>query len=198
MEPQNGSVPLFLVYNFRTLLGVSLLLFSFCLKLRDVSGCGELTSMQWGRGYSNWCDICLGLGLIAGLSAIAAGFSPLHCRWLNPLISETLVSAQVWQHFSPSFLDPQHTRMKSALPRLNPNRLRWSKSAFSILPVQDLVSCLQNQLMLERKVCFTACFGGKLKLACTSPRVKIFDEQNWLQFFCNLNSSKKLHLPVTP
>ena len=32
-------------------------------------------------------------------------------------------------------------------------------------------SCLQNQ-MLGHKVCFTACFGDKLKLACTSPRVK--------------------------
>ena len=46
MELQNGSVLLFLVYNFRTLLGVRLLLFSFCLKVRDVSGRGELTSMQ--------------------------------------------------------------------------------------------------------------------------------------------------------
>ena len=43
---QNGSVLPFLVYSFRTLLGESLLLFSFCLKLRDVSGRGELTSMQ--------------------------------------------------------------------------------------------------------------------------------------------------------
>ena len=46
MELQHGSVLLFLVYNFRTLLGVRLLLFSFCLKVRDVSGHGELTSMQ--------------------------------------------------------------------------------------------------------------------------------------------------------
>lgn len=53
---QNGSVLPFLVYSFRTLLGESLLLFSFCLKLRDVSGRGELTSMQRGGGYSNWCD----------------------------------------------------------------------------------------------------------------------------------------------
>ena len=43
---QNGSVLLLLMYNLGTLLGVSLLLFSFCLKLRDVSGRGELTSMQ--------------------------------------------------------------------------------------------------------------------------------------------------------
>ena len=43
---QSGLVLPLLVYNFGTLLGVSLLLFSFCLKLRDVSGHGELTSMQ--------------------------------------------------------------------------------------------------------------------------------------------------------
>lgn len=87
---QNGSVPL--LYNFRTLLGVSLLLFSFCLKLRDVSGRGELTSMQWGGGYSNWCDMCLGVGLIAGLSAITAGFSLLCCTWLSTDFPDPCVS----------------------------------------------------------------------------------------------------------
>ena len=67
------------------------------------SGCGEWTSVQWGGGYSNWCDMCLGLGLIAGLSAIAAGFSLLRCG-CYPLISQTLVSEQVWQLFHPLFL----------------------------------------------------------------------------------------------
>ena len=97
---QNGSVPPFLVYNFRTLLGVSLLLFSFCLKLRDVSGHGELTSMQSEGGYSKWCDMCLGLGLIAGLSAIAAGFSLLDCKWLSTDFPNPCVSTRMATFFT--------------------------------------------------------------------------------------------------
>ena len=41
-----------------------------------------------------------------------------------------------------------------------------------------------------KKVSSTACHSG----ISTSPK-KIFDE-HWLQFFCNLNSPKKLHLPI--
>ena len=105
MELQHGLVLLFLLYNFRTLLGVSLLLFSFCLKLRDVSGRGELTSMQWGGGYWNWCDMCLGLGLIAGLSAITAGFALLRCRWLSTDFPDPCVSrSMATLFFHPLFL----------------------------------------------------------------------------------------------
>ena len=66
-------------------------------------------------------------------------------------------------------------------------------------------SCRRNQLQCTdqgaKKVGFTACHSGKLLLVCTSPRVfqvarkKLFDEQHWLQFFCNLNFPKELHLP---
>ena len=48
----------------------------------------------------------------------------------------------------------------------------------------------------SKKVSFTA--HGKLYLACTSPKVistslkKKIDEQDWLQFFCNLNSPQKI------
>ena len=42
----------------------------------------------------------------------------------------------------------------------------------------------------KKKVSSTACHSG----ISTSPK-KIFDE-HWLQFFCNLNSPKKLHLPI--
>ena len=47
-----------------------------------------------------------------------------------------------------------------------------------------------------------ACHSGKLQLTCTSPRVilknekKKLDEQDWLQFFCNVNFPQKIHLPV--
>ena len=53
-----------------------------------------------------------------------------------------------------------------------------------------------------KKVIFTACHSGKLKLTFTSPNVISTSPKNVLisrlisQFFCNLNSSKKLHLPV--
>ena len=52
-----------------------------------------------------------------------------------------------------------------------------------------------------KKVSFTACHSGKLSLACTSPQVisispqTLFDQQDWLQSFCNLNFPKKQHLP---
>ena len=58
-----------------------------------------------------------------------------------------------------------------------------------------------NWKQVEKKASFTACWLGKLQLACTSPRFifighkNVFDEQDWLQFFCKLNSLK-VHLPV--
>jgi len=54
-----------------------------------------------------------------------------------------------------------------------------------------------------KKVSFTACHSGKQQLACTSPQVistspqTLFDQQDWLQSFCNLNFPKKQHLPWT-
>ena len=53
-----------------------------------------------------------------------------------------------------------------------------------------------------KKVSFTACHLGKLYLARTSLRVsltalkKIFDEQDCIQFFCNLNSPKNFTCPA--
>ena len=53
-----------------------------------------------------------------------------------------------------------------------------------------------------KKVSFTACYLGKLQLACTSPQIistspkTLFDQQDSLQSFCNLNFPKKQHLPV--
>ena len=60
--------------------------------------------------------------------------------------------------------------------------------------------CFPNQG--ANKVSFTACQSGKLQLARTSPQVIstspkiLFDQQDWLQSFCNLNFLKKQHLPV--
>ena len=60
--------------------------------------------------------------------------------------------------------------------------------------------CFPNQG--ANKVSFTACQSGKLQLARTSPQVistspqTLFDQQNWLQSFCNLNFPKKQHFPV--
>ena len=53
-----------------------------------------------------------------------------------------------------------------------------------------------------KKVSFTACHLGKLYLACISLRVsltalkKVFDEQDCIQFFCNLNSPKNFTCPA--
>ena len=52
------------------------------------------------------------------------------------------------------------------------------------------------------KVSCTACHLGKLYLVCTNLRVyltalkRIFDEQDCIQFFCNLNSQKNFTCPV--
>ena len=52
-----------------------------------------------------------------------------------------------------------------------------------------------------KKVIFTACHSGRLKLTITSPNIISTSPQNvwWagliLQFFCNLNSSKNLTCP---
>ena len=53
-----------------------------------------------------------------------------------------------------------------------------------------------------KKVSLTVCHLGKLYLACTSLRVsltalkKVFDEQDCIQFFCNLNSPKNFTCPA--
>ena len=53
-----------------------------------------------------------------------------------------------------------------------------------------------------KKVILTVCHLGKLYLACTSLRVsltalkKVFDEQDCIQFFCNLNSPKNFTCPA--
>ena len=52
-----------------------------------------------------------------------------------------------------------------------------------------------------KKVIFTACHSGKLKLTFTSPNIISTSPKNVLmsrlisQFFCNLNSSKKFTCP---
>ena len=53
-----------------------------------------------------------------------------------------------------------------------------------------------NYLQGAKKVSFTTCYSGKLQLSCTSPKVisaspqKVFEQQDLLQFFCNLNFPK--------
>ena len=53
-----------------------------------------------------------------------------------------------------------------------------------------------------KNVSLTVCHLGKLYLACTSLRVsltalkKVFDEQDCIQFFCNLNSPKNFTCPA--
>ena len=53
-----------------------------------------------------------------------------------------------------------------------------------------------------KKVSLTVCHLGELYLACTSLRVsltalkKVFDEQDCIQFFCNLNSPKNFTCPA--
>ena len=74
------------------------------------------------------------------------------------------------------------------------NSTQWNKET-------EIKYCSYTKMFLRykgaRKVSFTACHSGKLYLACTSPRVlstslkKNIDEQDWLQFFCNLNSPQK-------
>ena len=41
-----------------------------------------------------------------------------------------------------------------------------------------------------KKVSFTAWYSGKMSLALNSPKI-CFDEQHWLQFFCDLNFPQK-------
>ena len=54
-----------------------------------------------------------------------------------------------------------------------------------------------NEWQGAKKVSFTACHSSKLELACTSPQVisaspkTLFDLQDWLPSFCNLNFPKK-------
>ena len=58
-----------------------------------------------------------------------------------------------------------------------------------------------HTLQGARKVIFTACHSGKLKLTFTSPNIISTSPKNVLmsrlisQFFCNLNSSKKFTCP---
>ena len=53
-----------------------------------------------------------------------------------------------------------------------------------------------NYLQGAKKVSFTTCYSGKRQLSCTSPKVistspqKVFEQQDLLQFFCNLYFSK--------
>ena len=60
----------------------------------------------------------------------------------------------------------------------------------------------KNNAQGAKEVIFTACHLCKLKLTFTSPNIISTSPKNVLmstlisQFFCNLNSSKKLHLPV--
>ena len=64
--------------------------------------------------------------------------------------------------------------------------------------VPTVVISLQGAL----KVSFTGCHSGKQQLTCTSPKTiwtcqkKFFAEQDWLQFFCNLNFPKNLTCPL--
>ena len=52
------------------------------------------------RGLFNWCDMCLGLGLIAGLSALAAEFSLLCWRWLSTDFPDPCVSTSMATFFT--------------------------------------------------------------------------------------------------
>ena len=58
-----------------------------------------------------------------------------------------------------------------------------------------------NEWQGAKKVSFTACHSSKLELACTSPQVisaspqTLFDLQDWLPSFCNLNFPKKFTWP---
>ena len=58
-----------------------------------------------------------------------------------------------------------------------------------------------NEWQGAKKVSFTACHSSKLELACTSPQVisaspqTLFDLQDWLPSFCNLNFPKKFTCP---
>ena len=60
---------------------------------------------------------------------------------------------------------------------------------------------LWNEEIIAKKVTFTACHSGKLKLTFTSPDIISTSPKNILmsrlisQFFCNLNSSKKFTYP---
>ena len=73
------------------------------------------------------------------------------------------------------------------------NSTQWNKET-------EIKYCSYTKMFLHyqgaKKVSFTACHSSKLYLACSSPKVistrlKKIDEQDWLQFFCNLNSPKK-------
>ena len=117
---------------------------------KPISGhCFYPKSYSSGR-EKEWLEICLyskaklvwymrGIGTHCRFVSYSCRVLSLFCRWLYTDFPDPCVSTSM-ATFSPSFLDPQHTRMKSALPRLNPNRLRWSKSALSILTVQDWIS----------------------------------------------------------
>ena len=58
-----------------------------------------------------------------------------------------------------------------------------------------------TQVQGAKKVIFTACHSGKLKLTFTSPNIISTSPKNVLmsrltsKFFCNLNSSKKVTCP---
>ena len=59
-----------------------------------------------------------------------------------------------------------------------------------------------KEIQGAKKVIFTACHSGKLKLTFTSPNFISTSPKNVSmsrlisQFFCKLNSSKKIHLPI--
>ena len=86
------------------------------------------------------------------------------------------------------------TAAEQANRKRKPHASGWKNA---VLPRLEL-----GRKTRAKKVSFTACLSSKLQLACTSQRVILtspensFDEQDWLQFFCNLSTPEKLNLPI--
>ena len=136
------------------------------------SGRGEWTSMQWGGGYSNWCDMYLGLGLIAGLSAIAAGFCVLCCRWLSPDFPDSCVSTSMTT-FLPLFLI--HSIQEW-------NQLCWDWIQTGSDEVSQLFPCCQSKtwffvfriIDIWVQSLFYSLFGGQAVASMYQPKGQNF------------------------
>ena len=94
--------------------------------------------------------------------------------------------------------------MKTCVLGINLCHLAGISCGFSLFLFLEFIPILILSLVLQgvKKVIFTACNSGKLKVKFTSPNVISTSPKNVLmsrlssQFFCNLNSSKKIHLPI--
>ena len=140
------------------------------------------------------------------LKRLANFFSLPKLKICGHVCFQTCVCFQVlWSKAKDSYRKSKmHEKMffysSISLPALLPKRGQQDRFKLPVSALFFSTKALWGwwRKMGAKKVSFTACHLGELYLTCTSPKViptslKKFDEQDWLQFFCNLNFPPKNH-----